>query len=73
MNRLKIIILNNPAGIFNDYVDVVSSINFLNRVSNVRNFSIIAVKGKKSLFLDRLDQLGQLEITKQLNDFQNQQ
>lgn len=67
MNRLKLIVLNNPAEIFTTYVTVADLINFLNRTGRPRIFSVLAIKGNRSLFIDRIE--NPLELEMELNDF----
>jgi hypothetical protein len=55
MNRLTLFCLNRSAEIFVTYVDVPSLMNFLLRTGRPKIFSILAVKGNKSLFIDRID------------------
>ena len=72
MNRLQIFVLNHLSegdGIFTTYIDTTSVISFLNRVGRVNRFSILAVKGKRSLYIEKLDPA---TLPKQLNEFQNQ-
>ncbi len=66
MNRLEIFVLNKPAGIFTSYVDIPSVISFLARVNRSNIFSILAHKGKKSIFIEKLDPA---TLLKELNDF----
>lgn len=70
MDRLKIYVLNHLGsgdGIFTTYVDSVSCLAFLRRQRQTNHFSIIAVKGNKTLYIEKLD----ATLIKSLNDFQN--
>ncbi len=72
MNRLQIFVLNHLSqgdGIFTTYIDTASVLSFLNRVGRVNRFSILAVKGKHSIYIGKLDPS---TLLKQLTDFQNQ-
>lgn len=69
MNRLEIIVLNRPSGIFTTYVDIPSVLSFLARVNRSNIFSILAHKGKKSIYIEKLEPA---TLAKELNDFQNQ-
>jgi hypothetical protein len=72
MNRLQIFVLNHLSegdGIFTTYIDTPNVISFLNRVGRVNRFSILAVKGKRSLYIERLDPA---TLIKTLTEFQNQ-
>lgn len=67
MNRLKLFCLNNPAEIYTPYSDVNSLINFLERTGRCKIFSIVAVKGARSLFIERIDNV--YELQRVLNEF----
>lgn len=72
MNRLQIFVLNHLSegdGIFTTYIDTTSVISFLTRVGRVNRFSVLAVKGKRSLYIEKLEPS---TLLKQLTDFQNQ-
>lgn len=69
MNRLEIIVVNNPADTITRYVDVPSVISFLARVNRSNIFSIYAHKGERSIFIEKLDPA---TLLKRLNDFANQ-
>ena len=69
MNRLKLFCLNNPAEIFTTYADLASLMNFLNRTGRLKIFSILAVKGNRSLFIERTDNPN--ELIKLVTDFNN--
>ncbi len=71
MNRLKIFVMNNPAEIFTTYVSILDVMNFLNRTGRFGIFSILAVKGDKSLWIEKATTPQEL-ITK-LNDFSQKQ
>lgn len=69
MDRLKIFVLNRLSqgdGIYTTYSDVQSVINFLQRTGRPQNFSIVATKGKRSLYIERLDAV---TLAKDLNNF----
>ena len=69
MERLKIFVLNRLSqgdGIYTTYSDVQSVMNFLHRTGRPQNFSIVATKGKRSLYLERLDAA---TLAKDLNNF----
>lgn len=73
MERLKIFVINNIGQ--NDfigcvYTDVQSVMNFLHRTGRPQNFSIVATKGKRSLYIERLDAA---TLAKDLNNFAIQQ
>lgn len=71
MNRLEILLLDRKNGVIcNEYIDVVSVMMFLHRTGHPNRFSVVARKGKKALFIDRVDIA---TLTKELTDFQNQQ
>ena len=72
MNRLQIFVLNHLSegdGIFTTYIDTTSVISFLTRVGRVNRFSVLAVKGKRSLYIEKLDTA---TLVKTLTEFQNQ-
>lgn len=72
MNRLQIFVLNHLSegdGIFTTYIDTTSVISFLTRVGRVNRFSVLAVKGKRSLYIEKLEPS---TLLKQLTEFQNQ-
>ena len=69
MDRLEIYVLNRLSqgdGIYTTYVDIPSVMAFLNRTGHVNRYSILAVKGPRSLFISRLDPA---TLVKQLSDF----
>ena len=69
MNRLKIFVLNRLSegdGIYTTYIDIPSVMAFLNRTGHVNRFSIMAVKGKRSLYIEKLDPVS---LVKLLSDF----
>lgn len=70
MNRLTLFCMNRPAEIFVTYIDIPALLNFLNRTGRCKIFSILAVKGNRSLFIDRFDNPNELES--QLNKFNAQ-
>ena len=71
-NRLEILVLDRRNGIISsEYIDVQSLLGFLNRSGNIRRFQVVARKGKKAIFFDRLDDLNQL--VKDIGDFQVEQ
>ena len=69
MNRLEILVLNKSAEVYTRYVDIPSVMGFLGRTGRPNNFSIVAHKGKKAIFIERLDPA---TLLKELTDFQNQ-
>jgi hypothetical protein len=69
MNRLEILVLNRSAEIYTKYVDIPSVMGFLNRTGRPNNFSIVAHKGPKAIFIERLDPATLVKI---LTEFQNQ-
>jgi hypothetical protein len=72
MNRLQILVLNKTSdrdGVYTVYVDVPSAIAFLQRTGHLNRYMIVAHKGLKSLFIEKIDPA---TILKQLNDFQVQ-
>lgn len=69
MDRLKIFVLNRLSqgdGIYTTYSDVQSVMGFLNRTGRPQNFSIVATKGKRSLYFEKLDPA---TLAKDLNNF----
>jgi len=69
MDRLKIFVLNHLSqgdGIYTTYMDVQSVMNFLHRTGRPQNFSVVATKGKRSLYIERLDAA---TLAKDLNNF----
>lgn len=62
MNRLKLFCLNNPSETHTIYVDIPSLMSFLNRTGRPKIFSVLAVKGNKSLFIDRINNPYELEM-----------
>jgi len=71
MNRLKIFVMNNPAEIFTTYVSILDVMNFLNRTGRLGIFSILAVKGDKSLWIEKANNPN--ELMSKLNDFSQKQ
>jgi len=67
--RLEILVLNQSAEVYTRYVDVESVLLFLRRISRVHNFSIVAHKGKKAIFIEKLEPA---TLAKVLNEFQKQ-
>jgi hypothetical protein len=67
-NRLEILILNRSAEIYTSYQDILSVMSFLNRTGRVNNFSIVAHKGPRALFIDKLEPA---TLVKTLTEFQN--
>jgi len=61
MNRLS-----EGDGIYTTYIDVQSVMNFLHRTGRPQNFSVVATKGKRSLYIERLDAA---TLAKDLNNF----
>jgi hypothetical protein len=69
MERLKIFVMNRLSegdGIYTTYIDVQSVMNFLHRTGRPQNFSVVATKGKRSLYIERLDAA---TLAKDLNNF----
>ncbi len=69
MDRLELYVLNRLSqfdGIYTTYIDIPSVMAFLNRTGHVHRYSILAVKGPRSLFINRLDPA---TLVKQLSDF----
>lgn len=69
MERLKIFVMNRLSegdGIYTTYIDVQSVMGFLHRTGRPQNFSVIATKGKRSLYIERLDAA---TLAKELNNF----
>lgn len=67
MNRLEILILDRRNGVIcQEYIDVQSVMSFFHRSGHVHRFNIVARKGKRALYIDKIDPL---TITKELNDF----
>ena len=72
MDRLKIFVINNVGDsdfIGSTYIDVASVLAFLRRQRHIHHFSIIAIKGKRSLYIEKIDSLN---TAKDLINFQNQ-
>ncbi len=69
MSRIEILVLNKGAEIYTKYADIISALAFLNRVGRINNFSIVAHKGEKALFIEKIE--NPAELIKKLNDFQN--
>jgi hypothetical protein len=69
MNRLEILVLDRKNGIIsNEYVDIPSMMSFLVRSGRSRSLQIVARKGEKALFIERIDMT---TIQKQLTEFQS--
>jgi hypothetical protein len=68
MNRLEILVLNKSAEVYTRYCSIDDTISFLRRV-RIHNFSIVAHKGRKAIFIERIDPS---TLVKELTDFQNQ-
>lgn len=69
-NRLEIFVLNRPSETYLSFIDIQSTIGFLQRTGRIHNFSIAAHKGQKAIFIDRIDPV---TIEQELGNFQNQQ
>ena len=69
MNRLELLVLNRSAEVYTKYCDVPSVLSFLARTGRPNNFSIVAHKGRKAIYIERLDPA---TLANELNDFQNQ-
>lgn len=71
MERLKIFVLNQFGsldGEYNVFVDVPSVMDFFRRTgTRVHRFHVLATKGKRVLFIDRIDPA---TLERQLNEFQ---
>jgi hypothetical protein len=67
MNQLKIFCLNNPAEIFTTYASAPDLVSFLERTRRVNIFSILAVKGPRSLFIEKIT--NEAELIKSLTTF----
>jgi hypothetical protein len=67
MNRLEIILLDRANGVITgEYIDVQSVLMFFKRSLGVRKLQIVARKGEKALFIDKIDPT---TVVKKLNDF----
>jgi hypothetical protein len=69
MNRFEILVLNTAAEVYTKYCSIADCMSFLRRIGRTNNFSIVVHKGKRSLFIEKLDPA---TLAKELNDFQNQ-
>ncbi len=69
MNRLKIFCLNNPAEIFTTYPSIPDLMNFINRTGRPGIFSVMAVKGARTLFIEKITAPN--DLIKRLTDFNN--
>ncbi len=70
MNRLEILILDRRNGIIcQEYIDVQSVLGFLHRSGHIHRFSVVARRGKKALFFDKIDLA---TFPKEVNDFATQ-
>ncbi len=68
MNRLQIIVLDRKNGVIpNEYVDIPSLVAFLLRTGRARSLQVLAIMGKKSLFIEKLDMT---TLQKELTEFQ---
>ena len=68
MNRLQLIVLDRGNGVIpNEYIDIPSLMSFLLRSGRARSLNILAIIGKRSLFIDRIDMT---TIQKELTEFQ---
>ncbi len=68
MNRLQIIVLDRRNGVIpNEYVDIPSLMAFLLRSGRGRSLQVLAVKDKKSLFIEKIDMT---TLQKELTEFQ---
>lgn len=68
--RLEILVLDRRNGIISsEYIDVQSLIKYLERTGNIHRYQVVARKGKKAIYFDRLDPH---ELTKEIQEFQNQ-
>ncbi len=68
MNRLQIIVLDRRNGVIpNEYVDIPSLISFLLRTGRARSLQVLAIMGKKSLFIEKLDMT---TLQNELTEFQ---
>lgn len=70
MNRLNIFVLHRD-GIFTKYMDIVSAMAFLNRTGRFKSYQIMAHKGSKAIFIEKIENLN--DIVKELNAFANEQ
>ena len=68
MNRLEIFVLYRAAETYTKYIDIPSVMSFLNRTGRVNQFSIVAHKGGKAIYIEKLEPA---TLMKQLNDFLN--
>jgi len=64
-DRLEIIVLNRPGGIYLSFNDVESTMRYFYRTGHLRNYSVFAHKGKYLLFVDKIDDVN--DLMKKLN------
>lgn len=68
MNRLQIIVLDRRNGVIpNEYVDIPSLMAFLLRSGRARSLQVLAIKNKRSLFIEKIDMT---TLQKELTEFQ---
>ena len=69
VNRLELLVLNKSAEVYTRYCDIPSLMAFLSRTGRPNKFAIVAHKGPKAIFIERLDPSTLIKI---LTEFQNQ-
>ena len=67
-DRLEIIVLHRVAEVYESFMDISSAMRFLQRTGRIHNFSIVARKGPKAIFIDKIDPV---TLEGELGDFQN--
>jgi hypothetical protein len=67
MNRFEILILDRRNGIIcSEHMDVSSTLSFFHRSGRAHHFQVVARKGDKAIFIEKIDPA---TIAKILNDF----
>lgn len=65
---MEILLLHRTAETFVRFADVASLMSFLNRTGRVNNYNLVARKGERAIFVEKITPI---ELQKKLNDFQN--
>jgi len=66
MNRIKILVLNKKAEVFNSFVDIDAAVGFLLRTGYLNNKTVILQRGDKARVFETITDV--LDLQKQLRE-----
>jgi len=61
MNRIKVLVLNKKAEVFNTFVDIDSAISFLLRTGYINNKTVILIRGDKAKVFETITDVVELQ------------